>query len=149
MSHEGIRMVSAAEAARAEKLQLGGVAIQPAKVKIDKTGGTGMRIEWKDGHVSEWNFAWLRLACPCANCHEEREAAHREPGIPKPKPQGLLPMYEAPARPVEIIPIGKYAVKFKWNDGHEAGIYSWDYLRNVCDTAWADQLAQKAADATK
>ncbi|SEG23976.1 DUF971 family protein [Bryocella elongata] len=147
MSHEGIRMVSAAEAARAEKLQLGGAAIQPAKVKIDKTGGTGMRIEWKDGHVSEWPFAWLRAACPCANCHEEREAAHREPGIPKPKPQSLLPMYEAPSRPLEITPIGKYAVKFHWNDGHEAGIYSWDYLRNVCDTAWADQLAQKAADA--
>jgi len=22
--------------------------------------------------------------------------------------------------------VGKYALKFKWNDGHEAGIYSWD-----------------------
>ena len=27
------------------------------------------------------------------------------------------------------------AIRFKWNDGHEAGLYSWDYLRNVCDTA--------------
>jgi DUF971 family protein len=29
--------------------------------------------------------------------------------------------------------VGKYAVRFKWNDGHEAGLYSWDYLRNVCE----------------
>ena len=35
-------------------------------------------------------------------------------------------------RPVEVIPVGKYAVKFKWNDGHEAGIYSWEFLRRVC-----------------
>jgi DUF971 family protein len=135
MSHEGIRMVSAAEAARAETPRLSGAAIQPAKVKVDKTGGAGVRIEWKDGHVSEWTFAWLRAACPCATCHEEREAEGREPGVAKAKPASLLPMYEAPPRPVEVIPIGRYAVKFKWNDGHEAGLYSWDYLRNVCDEA--------------
>ena len=35
-------------------------------------------------------------------------------------------------RPIEVTPVGKYALKFKWNDGHEAGIYSWDYLRRVC-----------------
>jgi DUF971 family protein len=33
---------------------------------------------------------------------------------------------------VEATPVGKYALRFKWNDGHEAGIYSWEYLRNVC-----------------
>jgi DUF971 family protein len=41
-------------------------------------------------------------------------------------------MYQEPPRPVEVTPIGKYALGFKWNDGHEAGIYSWDYLRRVC-----------------
>ena len=60
MSHEGIRMVSAEEAARAEPEKLSGDAIRPAKVRVDQTGGTGMRIEWRDGHVSEWSFAWLR-----------------------------------------------------------------------------------------
>jgi DUF971 family protein len=133
MSHEGIRVVSAEEARGREPVRLSGEAIRPAKVKVDQTGGTGMRIEWKDGHVSQWNFAWLRAACPCATCHEEREATGRAPGVAKPKPASLLPMYEAPPRPVEVIPVGKYAIKFKWNDGHEAGLYSWDYLRNVCD----------------
>ncbi len=104
----------------------------PAKVKVYKTEGTGVGIVWKDGHVSNWSFAWLRDACPCATCHEERERTGRLPGEPKPKPQALLPMYEAPARPVEVTPVGKYAIKFKWNDGHEAGIYSWEFLRRVC-----------------
>ena len=133
MSHEGIRMVSAEEAARAEPEKLSGDAIRPAKVRVDQTGGTGMRIEWRDGHVSEWSFAWLRAACPCATCHEERDAEGRAPGIAKAKPASLLPMYEAPPRPMEVTPVGKYALRFKWNDGHEAGLYSWDYLRNVYD----------------
>jgi DUF971 family protein len=135
MSHEGIRFVSQQEAERPDTPKLGGDAIRPAKVRVDKTGGTGVEIDWKDGHTSAWNFNWLRLACPCATCHEEREKEHRAPGLPKPKPVSLLPMYEAPPRPVEVTPVGNYAIRFKWNDGHEAGLYSWDYLRNVCDAA--------------
>ena len=133
MSHEGIKLVSAEEAAKGEAQKLSGDAIRPAKVRVDQTGGTGMRIEWRDGHVSEWTFAWLRAACPCATCHEERDADGRAPGVPKAKAASLLPLYEAPPRPVEVTPVGKYALRFKWNDGHEAGLYSWDYLRNVCD----------------
>jgi DUF971 family protein len=77
----------------------------------------------------------LRDACPCATCHEERGASGRAPGEAKPKAQALLVMYEAPPRPVEVSKVGKYALKFKWNDGHEAGIYSWEYLRRVCGCA--------------
>ncbi len=29
-------------------------------------------------------------------------------------------------------PGGNYAIRFTWNDGHEHGIYSWDYLREWC-----------------
>ena len=107
-------------------------------MRIDKTGGTGMTIEWRDGHTSHWDFAWLRAACPCATCHEAREAEGRAPGVAKPKPKSLLPMYEAPPRPADVEPVGKYALRFKWNDGHEAGLYSWDYLRNVCDVEVAE-----------
>ena len=135
MSHEGIRIVNAGDAARPQPARLTGDAIKPAKVRVDKTGGTGMRIQWADGHVSEWSFAWLRNACPCATCHEERDAEGRAPGVAKARPASLLPLYEAPSRPVEVTPVGNYAIRFKWNDGHEAGLYSWDYLRNVCDPA--------------
>jgi len=99
MSHEGIRFVSPEEAQREEATpKLTGDAISPAKVRVDKSGGTGMTIEWRDGHTSSWNFAWLRAACPCATCHEERDAVGRAPGVAKPKPASLLPMFEAPPR---------------------------------------------------
>jgi DUF971 family protein len=132
MSHEGIRIVSEDEGRRSlseEAVRLPVDAVTPLKVRVKKSEGTGVEIDWRDGHNSSWNFRWLRDACPCATCHEERENSGRAPGEPRPKAQALLAMYEAPPRPLEV---GKYALKFKWNDGHEAGIYSWDYLRRVC-----------------
>jgi DUF971 family protein len=137
MSHEGIRVVSAEEAQRDEvdKNKLPPDAVTPLKVRVKKTEGTGVEIDWRDGHKSSWDFRWLRDACPCATCHEEREKTGREPGVPKPKEQGLLMIYQEPPRPIGVEPVGKYALKFKWNDGHEAGIYSWDYLRRVCQCA--------------
>jgi len=148
MSHEGIKIVSAGEAQRDSELEskkLPVEAVTPAKIRVMKTEGTGVEIDWKDGHQSKWTFAWLRHACPCATCHEEREQNGRQPGVAPPKPQGLLVMYEAPPRPVEVTPVGKYALKFKWNDGHEAGIYSWDYLRRVCCCEDCSKLRAAAA----
>jgi DUF971 family protein len=134
MSHEGIRIVNSERARREdeEQKELPADAVTPKKVRVKQTEGTGVEIDWKDGHQSAWGFAWLRNACPCATCHEEREKTGRAVGVAKPKEQKLLVMYEAPAKPLEVTPVGKYALKFKWNDGHESGIYSWEYLRRVC-----------------
>lgn len=134
MSHEGIRIVSQEQAERemAAEVALAKDAVTPVKVRVMKSEGTGVAIEWKDGHQSAWNFAWLRNGCPCAVCNEERTAAGRAIGVAKPKAGGLLVMYEAPPRPLEVTPVGKYALRFKWNDGHESGIYSWEYLRRMC-----------------
>jgi len=133
VSHEGIRIVSTEEAQRtSQDDKLPKEAVTPLKVRVMKTEGTGVEIDWRDGHRSAWSFAWLRHACPCATCHEEREASGRPLGEPKAKAANPLALYEAPSRPVEVTPVGKYALKFKWNDGHESGIYSWEYLRRVC-----------------
>ena len=142
MSHEGIRIVSEAEARETDRfaVKLPPDAVAPQKVRVHKTEGTGVEIDWRDGHTSSWTFAWLRNACPCATCHDEREKAGRPPGAAKPKPASLLPLYEAPARPVEVTPVGKYALRFKWSDGHESGIYSWEYLRKVCQCAQCASL---------
>ncbi len=136
MSHEGIRIINLDDARREQQAEqpLSPDAITPAKVKVDITGGTGLAIDWKDGHHSAWTFAFLRDACPCATCHESREADGREPGVPKPQPVQIFPIYTAPARPLTAEPIGRYAIKFKWNDGHESGIYAWEFLRRLDET---------------
>lgn len=134
MSHEGIRIVREDEARRFEEksIALPQEATEPARVRVHKTEGTGMEIEWKDGHHSHWSFTWLRAACPCATCYEEREQDHRQPGEPRKKAAELLPLYEPPPRPALVSPVGRYAISFHWNDGHTSGIYSWDYLRRHC-----------------
>ncbi len=135
MSHEGIRFVTEDAARKAiaqNERELSHDAIHPNHVRVDKTGGTGVEIDWKDGHTSRWTFPWLRDACPCATCVEEREATGRAPGQPKPQPKTTLPMFKAPVRPNKVQPVGRYAISFDWNDGHTSGIYSWHYLRSIC-----------------
>ena len=49
---------------------------------------------------------------------------------PGQKPQGKpgeLPMFKAAAKPTSAEGVGKYAIKFHWNDGHDLGIYSWQF----------------------
>ena len=41
-------------------------------------------------------------------------------------------MYTPPAKPGSVQPVGRYAIQFNWLDGHSGGIYSWEYLRRVC-----------------
>lgn|SRR5512146_193740 len=134
MSHEGIRIQSQEEKEResAETRPLPRLAFTPAKVRVLLTEGKGLEIDWADGHRSAWSFAWLREACPCATCIEERAQQGRKPGQSKPKPADLLPMYTPPAKPGSVQPVGRYAIQFNWLDGHSGGIYSWEYLRRVC-----------------
>ena len=103
----------------------------PKSVKVNLTAGTGVDIEWGDGHKSHYSFPFLRDACPCALCDEERTKSGRAFGEP-PKSTAALPMFKAAAKPLTAEAVGKYAIKFHWNDGHELGIYSWRFLRDVC-----------------
>ena len=52
----------------------------PEKVRVLITEGKGMEIDWADGHRSAWSFPWLREACPCAICNDERIKDGRKPG---------------------------------------------------------------------
>jgi DUF971 family protein len=134
MSHEGIRFVPqgyAAYESEAER-KLPRIAVTPEKVRVLLTEGKGLEIDWADGHKSAWTFAWLREACPCATCVEQRTLEGRKPGQPKPKPAAVLPMYTPPPKPASAHAVGRYALQFNWLDGHSGGIYSWEYLRRVC-----------------
>lgn len=104
----------------------------PKSVKVNITTGTGVDIEWDDGHHTHYTFQWLRDACPCATCTEDRQGHNRKPGEPVKAAPTILPMYKEPIKPKEVKQVGRYALNFAWNDGHSSGIYSWDYLREMC-----------------
>jgi len=111
------------------------VANDPKSVVIHLTTGKGMEIEWKDGHRSAYSFAFLRDACPCALCEDERTKAGRKAGEPAKLAPGALPMFKPLVKAVSAEAVGKYALRFSWNDTHDLGIYSWFYLREFCPCA--------------
>ena len=104
----------------------------PKSVKVHLQTGAGVEIEWKDGHASQYSFAFLRDACPCALCDEERAKADREPGSKALPKAGELPMFKPAMKAASAEGVGKYAIRFNWNDGHQLGIYSWQWLREIC-----------------
>ena len=104
----------------------------PAAVRVEKSTGTGVEIDWDDGHKSAYKFQYLRDACPCATCDDAREKTGTPMGQAPKNKATALPMYKDPIRPTEVTPVGKYAISFNWNDGHSTGIYSWEYLRMMC-----------------
>ena len=108
---------------------------KPAKVKVHVSSGAGIDITWADNHSSHYDFAYLRQECPCAMCNDEREKSGRCPGDPQKPAPGTLPMFKPTAKPVSAEGVGKYAIKFTWNDDHDLGIYSWKFLREICPCA--------------
>ena len=100
----------------------------PEHIAISKA--KGIDIDWKDSHHSSYSVALLRDECPCATC----TGAH---GTPPQKtnftaPANPFQMYRAAPKMVDVEPVGNYAIRIVWNDGHSSGIYSWDHLRNIC-----------------
>jgi DUF971 family protein len=96
-------------------------------VSMEKVGTSGLRIIWSDGlsHEISWNL--LRAKCPCASCREEKETP--------PNPLRVLKASELiPLKPVRFSPVGHYAYKIDWSDGHATGIYSLKFLREICVT---------------
>ncbi len=117
----------------------------PKSVKVNVTAGTGMDIDWKDGHHSHYSFQYLRDACPCALCNDERVRENREPGQPEAIATGHAADVQSRSEAmVETAGVGKYAIRFTWNDGHEHGIYSWEFLREFCPCAVCNDLRTAA-----
>ncbi len=98
-----------------------GTAIEPREIKQE--GDAGLRITWADEHVSRYSAAGLRRACPCAQCVNEWT------GQRVLKPETIS--QELTITDLSIV--GRYALNFRWSDGHETGIYSFRYLRELCD----------------
>ena len=97
-------------------------------LSIHKDGSGRLSIEWNDGHRSTHTWQYLRDHCPCATCREE----HGKPPDPFHilSPAELAP--KPPLAPVSMTPVGHYAYKITWNDGHDAGIFTLEHLRQLC-----------------
>ena len=90
-----------------------------------QTIGCELAIKWDDGSESYIPLEKLRRACPCAGCKGEMDI--------------LGNLYKQPDQTltakafelVKIASVGGYAVQPLWADGHNTGIYSFDYLARM------------------
>ncbi len=103
---------------------LGPKAFKPRNLAVT---GRELAVAWGDGHESYYPFDSLRRACPCAACRaREAEAAA----------SGPLRLVRGPAAGEVVIarlsPVGAYAVQIGWSDGHDTGIYAYEWLRRAC-----------------
>ncbi|HEV7798716.1 MAG TPA: DUF971 domain-containing protein [Pyrinomonadaceae bacterium] len=96
-----------------------GPAIEPREIKQE--GDSGLLITWADDCVCRYTAAELRRACPCAQCVNEWT------GQRVLKPEAVSD--ELTMADINIV--GRYALNFRWSDGHETGIYSFRYLREL------------------
>lgn len=94
--------------------------------KIQQISSTELYVSWDDEHSGPVPLATLRDSCPCAECKGETVLmkTYVPPVVDKTTPGRYVL--------AGIEPVGGYALKFSWNDGHNLGLYTWEHLRNLC-----------------
>jgi DUF971 family protein len=102
---------------------------EPEHIAISKS--KGIQIDWKDGHHSSYTLAYLRDRCPCASCTGAHGTEPQKTDYSAPQ-SGPFKMYTPILKMLNVEPVGHYAFRIEWSDGHNTGIYSYDHLRKIC-----------------
>ena len=104
---------------------------QPLEIDLDRS--RSLRIRWADQHESVLPLEFLRRQCPCAECRSRRDERERSiSGLP------VVPGNADAAEMTIAITaelVGAYALRIRWKDGHDAGIYDFAELRAMDSTA--------------
>src|SRR5487761_16572 len=98
--------------------------MEPVALEVSKEGT--ILIDWSDGHKSKHSALALRSACPCAMCQGEPGVFGKHYRAPKTQ-------IKSNVQPDEIESVGRYGLKILWSDGHDMGIYTYEYLRRLCE----------------
>ena len=110
--------------------------ITPTRLHVKKD--QQLEIDWQDGLKSVYSISLLRTMCPCAQCRVVREGSDPHDISPGAKPKPLLTIlpgnYSDKITVTEAQMVGKYAIKLVFSDGHDSGIFSFEYLRQLAGT---------------
>jgi len=106
--------------------------MHPSSIKL-RTKSRVLEVAFADGKTFELPFEYLRVYSPSA------EVRGHGPG----QETLQLGKHEVGIRAVE--PVGNYAIKLIFDDGHDTGLYSWTYLRELGEQReqkWQQYLAR-------
>ena len=96
--------------------------MNPIKIKLIEK--KELLIIWDDKNESVLELRELRKRCPCATCLAERDKQSKM----------YIPLFAENQVTIKSInQIGNYAVQITWNDGHNTGIYEYNFLKNFSE----------------
>ncbi|WP_444678513.1 gamma-butyrobetaine hydroxylase-like domain-containing protein [Halomonas sp. E19] len=104
----------------------------PSKIHYHKKDRE-LELTYADGESHRLPVEYLRVYSPSA------EVRGHHPS------QAVLQVGKKDVGLKDIEPVGRYAVKLAFDDGHDSGIYSWEYLFELAtrhEAYWADYLAR-------
>ena len=107
----------------------------PTEIKLHQ-GSRVLEIAFANGRAFRFPYEFLRVYSPSA------EVRGHGPG------QETLQTGKREVTIKEVEPIGHYAIRPTFDDGHDTGIYSWDYLYDLGrrhDELWQRYLERMAA----
>lgn len=105
----------------------------PLEIKLRKKSKL-LSIEYADNEIFELSFEFLRVHSPSAEVKGHGPA------------QAVLQLNKHNVMIKAIEPIGHYAIRLIFDDGHDSGLYTWKYLyelgrdHGVLWQAYLDQL---------
>ncbi len=90
--------------------------------RIHRSKENELTVTWDDEHVGIYPLQLLRDKCPCATCKADNEQGGT-----------MLPIYEEGKYQLSgVKQVGQYAIQLSWQDGHDTGIYTFEFLRSLC-----------------
>ncbi len=99
------------------------MAEKPKRIRVDRARGW-LETEWADEGVLRVMLHEVRKACPCALCEGLRA-----------KQAAQLQMITTDQTPsvdlADVVPVGNYALQFRWTDGHDTGLYTYSHLKQL------------------
>jgi DUF971 family protein len=88
--------------------------------------GDEIAVQWNDGTESYCSLETLRCGCPCAACGGEPDVMGN---ISRPR----IHYTEGSFKLVSFQIVGGYAWQPRWADGHDTGLYSFQYLKRLAE----------------
>ena len=102
----------------------------PTDIRLHKRSAT-LELAFGEGNSYQLSAEFLRVHSPSAEVRGHGRG------------QEVLQTGKREVKLNAIEPVGNYAIKLDFDDGHNSGIYSWDYLHHLCinqDKLWGQYL---------
>ncbi len=95
---------------------------EPLRLQRLRLQGNDLVLDWNDGHSAALEPRLLRIECPCAVCVSEVTG------------EKLLDPESVPLDLTlrDVQPVGNYAYRLLFADGHDSGIYTLERLHHIC-----------------